>query len=113
MTKAIGKIVRSLVNDILMPPLGLFLGKIDFSNLFINLSRGPVSSVSVAKAQGLATINYRVFVNTVLDFIVAFIALLLICEANRLRRPKPAEALIAKQCPYCYLGVNIKVTRCL
>ncbi|MEO0072909.1 MAG: large conductance mechanosensitive channel protein MscL [candidate division WOR-3 bacterium] len=111
---AFGKIVSSLVNDIIMPPIGLLLGRIDFSNLFINLSRHSVRSLAEAKAQGLPTINYGIFINTVLDFlIIAFVIFLVIKQINRLRRPKPVvEEAKTKECPYCYSVINIKATRC-
>ncbi|MCS7257934.1 MAG: large conductance mechanosensitive channel protein MscL [candidate division WOR-3 bacterium] len=109
---AFGKIVSSLVNDIIMPPIGLLLGRIDFSNLFINLSGKTVKSLVEAKAQGLPTINYGIFINTVIDFIIiAFVLFLFIRQINRLRKPK-TEEVTTKQCPYCYSVINIKATRC-
>ena len=86
---AFGKIVTSLVNDIIMPPVGLLLGNVDFANLFINLSGKPVASVAAAKAAGAATINYGIFINTVVEFIiVAFVLFLIVRAANRMtRRP--------------------------
>ena len=110
---AFGKIVSSLVNDVLMPPLGLLLGKMDFSSLFINLSGKDYSSLASAKAAGAATINYGLFLNAVIDFlIVAFVIFLVIRAANRLQRPKPAPAPAAKECPYCFSNIPIKATRC-
>src|SRR6202162_6066159 len=83
---AFGKIVTSFVNDILMPPLGLVIGKVDFTNLFVNLSSKPVSTLAEAKAAGAATLNYGLFLNTIIDFlIVAFVIFLLIKQVNRLR----------------------------
>lgn len=112
---AFGKIVSSFVNDILMPPIGLALGRVDFSNLFINLSGEPYMSLAEAKAAGAPTINYGVFLNTVLDFvIVAFAVFLVIRQINRLRRqPEPAPAApTTKECPYCFSVISIRATRC-
>lgn len=113
---AFGKIVDSLVKDIMMPPIGLLLGRVDFSNLFINLSGQHYASLEQAKAAGAATINYGVFLNNVLGFlIVAFAIFLLIRQINRLRRgnkpEQPAQAR-AKECPYCLSSIPIKATRC-
>ncbi len=112
---AFGKIVTSFVNDVLMPPLGLLLGKVDFSSLFVNISGKDYPSLAAAKAAGAATINYGVFLNTVLDFIlVAFAIFLLIKQVNRLKRePAPAPVEPAtKDCPYCLSAVAIKAVRC-
>ena len=112
---AFGKIVTSFVNDILMPPIGLLLGNVDFSNLFINLSGQPYGSLEEAQAAGAATINYGLFINTVLDFIiVAFVIFLLVRQVNRMRREReapPAEPTTRK-CPYCLSTVPLKATRC-
>ena len=112
---AFGKIVTSLVNDIIMPPIGLVLGKVDFSNLYLNLSGVQYASLAEAKAAGAATINYGLFLNTVLDFvIVAFALFLVIRQVNRLTaRPVPAVAAPAtKECPFCCSTIPIKATRC-
>lgn len=112
---AFGGIVTSLVNDVLMPPIGLLLGKVDFSNLFITLAGQQYTSVAQAKAAGAATINYGVFLNTVINFvIVAFAVFLLVRQVNRLRRqPEPALAApTTKDCPYCFSSIPIKATRC-
>ena len=112
---AFGKIVSSFVADVLMPPIGLLLGKVDFSNLFINLSGQTFPSVEAAKAAGAATLNYGMFLNTVIDFlIVAFAIFLLIKQVNRLM-PKKEEAPPApsnKECPRCLSQIPIKATRC-
>jgi large conductance mechanosensitive channel len=90
---AFGKIVASFTNDVLMPPIGLLLGKVDFSNLFINLSGKPAETLAAAKAAGLPTVNYGVFFNTVLDFlIVGFVIFLVVKQANRLKKEAPAPA---------------------
>ena len=112
---AFGKIVSSFVGDVLMPPIGLLLGNVDFSNLFISLSGKTFESLAAAKAAGAPTLNYGVFLNTVLDFvIVAFAIFLLVKQINRLQRAKeaPPEAPAAKDCPFCLSSVPIKATRC-
>jgi len=112
---AFGKIITSFVNDILMPPIGLILGKVDFSNLFINLSGKSYATLAEAKAVGAATLNYGLFLNTVIDFaIVAFAIFMLVRVVNRMRRqPEPAPAaLTAQECPYCFSSIPIKATRC-
>lgn len=95
---AFGKIVSSFTNDLIMPPLGMLLGKVDFSNLFINLSGRPVESVAAAKAAGVPTVNYGIFFNTVIDFlIVGFVIFLIVKQVNRLRKaPAPAPAAPTK-----------------
>lgn len=112
---AFGRIVNSFVNDILMPPVGLLLGKVDFSNLFINLSDKPAGSLAEAKSAGAATINYGVFINNLIDFlIVAFAIFLLIRQINAMkRRSEPAPAAPnAKDCPYCLLSIPLRASRC-
>ena len=112
---AFGKIVSTFVSDVLMPPIGLLLGKVDFSNLFLNLSGRPITTLAEAKAAGAATINYGLFLNTLIDFlIVAFAIFLLIRQVNRLKReapPAPA-APTTKECPYCFSSIAIKAIRC-
>jgi large conductance mechanosensitive channel len=107
---AFGKIITSVVNDIIMPPIGLVLGKVDFSNLFISLSGQSYNTLAEAKAAGAATINYGLFLNTVIDFlIVAFVIFLLIKQVNRIKRqPEPST----KDCPYCLSAIPVKATRC-
>jgi large conductance mechanosensitive channel len=111
---AFNKIVTSLVNDIIMPPIGLLLGGVDFSNLFINLSSTPYASLADAQAAGAPTINYGLFINNIIDFIiVAFVIFLLVRWINRMRA-RPAEQVTptTKPCPYCFSTINIKATRC-
>ncbi|NPV85293.1 MAG: large conductance mechanosensitive channel protein MscL [Anaerolineae bacterium] len=112
---AFGKIVTSLVNDILMPPIGLLLGRVDFSNLFINLSGTPYRSLADAQAAGAPTINYGLFINTVIDFIiVAFVMFLIVRAVNRMTQKvaeTPAEPT-TKDCPYCFSAIPLKATRC-
>jgi large conductance mechanosensitive channel len=112
---AFGKIVTSFTQDILMPPIGLLLGKVNFSNLFINLSGTSYASLEEAKKAGAATINYGVFLNNILDFlIVAFVIFLVVKAINRMKR-QPEEAPAepdATECPYCCYSIPIKATRC-
>ena len=112
---AFGRIVTSFVNDILMPPLGLVLGRVDFSSIFINLSGTHYDSLAAAKAAGAATLNVGSFVNAVIDFlIVAFAIFLLIKQINRFmpKPPPPAAAPATKDCSYCLTAVPLKATRC-
>jgi len=110
-----GGIVTSLVNDILMPPIGLLLGRMDFSNLFVNLTPHPYETLAAAKAAGAATLNYGVFLNTLINFlVVAFAIFLLVRQVNKMRaKPTPAPAGPAmKQCPYCCSPILAEATRC-
>jgi large conductance mechanosensitive channel len=115
---AFGTIVNSFVSDIIMPPIGLILGRVDFSSLFIVLKEGkvagPYDSLATAKAAGAVTINYGLFVNTIISFfIVAFAVFLLIRNINKLKREKEAPTVpTAKECPYCLSVIPIKATRC-
>ena len=110
---AFGRIITSLVSDILMPPIGRLLGKVDFSSLFLNISGTSYATLADAKAAGAATINYGIFLNTVLDFlIVALVIFLLVRQINRWNKPAPATAPTTKDCPYCYSAIPIKATRC-
>jgi large conductance mechanosensitive channel len=110
---AFGRIITSLVSDILMPPIGRILGKVDFSSLFVNISGRSYATLAEAKAANAATINYGVFVNTMIDFlIVAFVIFLLVRQINRWNRPAPAPEATTKDCPYCISAIPIKATRC-
>ncbi len=112
---AFGKIITSFVEDILMPPIGLLLGRVDFSNLFLSLSGKSYDTLAAAKAAGAATLNYGVFLNTVINFLILASAIfLLIRQINRLRRePAPAPpAPTTKECSYCLSTVPIQATRC-
>ena len=107
-----GKIVSSLVSDILMPPLGLLLGKINFSDLFINLSDTSYPTVAAAKAAGAPTLNYGLFINSIVDFvIVAFAIYLMIVQVNRFKK-KPEAEPETKDCPYCISKIPINAVRC-
>lgn len=110
---AFGKIVTSLVNDIIMPPIGLLLGHVDFSNLYLNLSGKKYASLTEAKAAGAATINYGVFLNEVINFvIVSFAIFLLVREINKLRRPALPPTPASKICPFCQMEIPMKAVRC-
>ncbi|MGD0174554.1 MAG: large conductance mechanosensitive channel protein MscL [Anaerolineales bacterium] len=109
---AFGKIISSLVTDILMPPIGLVFGKMDFSSLYINLSGTPYSSLAAAQAAGAATINYGMFLNNVINFvIVGLVIFLMVRAANSLQRSKPATPT-TKECPYCLSKIPINAVRC-
>jgi large conductance mechanosensitive channel len=110
---AFGKIIASLVDDIIMPPIGLALGNVDFANLFINLSGKDYPSVAAAKAAGAATINYGIFFNTILNFlIIAFVLFLVIRQVNAMQKPKEAPVATTQECPLCLSVIPIKATRC-
>ncbi len=112
---AFSGIVTSLVNDILMPPFGLLLGKVDFSNLFVSLTGQHYSSLAAAKAAGAATINYGLFINGLINFIiVAFVLFLVIHSVSQLRRKKEAASAepATKGCPFCCTDIPVKATRC-
>jgi len=113
---AFGKIVSSAVADVIMPPIGLLVGNVDFSNLFVSLSGESYPSLAAAKAAGAPTVNLGVFFNTVLDFvIVAFVIFLLVKQINRLKRkeePAPATAPTTKDCPRCLMTIPLAATRC-
>ncbi|MBN1889802.1 MAG: large-conductance mechanosensitive channel protein MscL [Thermoflexales bacterium] len=110
---AFGKIITSLVNDIIMPPIGMLLGGINFADLFINLSPQPYATLKAAQDAGAATINYGLFLNTVIDFlIIALVIFLVVKAANKMQRePAPADPT-TKECPYCLSTIPIKATRC-
>ena len=106
---AFGKIITSFVSDVLMPPIGLLLGKVDFSNLFINLSRGGYTSLAAAKAAGAPVIAYGMFLNTVVEFlIVSFALFVVIKQVNRFRTLEAAP----KECPFCCSKIPAPATRC-
>jgi large conductance mechanosensitive channel len=112
---AFGKIITSFVSDILMPPIGLLMGKVDFSSLFVSLSGQSFPSLTAAKGAGAPTINYGVFLQTIFDFvIVAFVIFLLVKQVNRLKREPaaPPAAPTTKDCLYCLSSIPIKATRC-
>ncbi len=109
---AFGKIVTSFTNDILMPPIGLALGAVDFSNLFINLSSTHYPTIAAAKAAGAPTLNVGLFINTIIDFlIIAFAVFLLVKWMNQLVGEKPGPPT-TKECPYCLSAIALGATRC-
>ena len=110
---AFGKIVSSLLADVLMPPIGLLVGRVDFSSLFVSLDGKTYPSLAVAKAAGAPTINYGLFLNTLLDFaIVAFVIFLVVKQISRLKRQEPPPLPSSKACPYCLSSIPIQATRC-
>lgn len=107
---AFGKVVTSAVNDLIMPPIGMALGRVDFANLFVALDRGPYASLAEAKQAGAPTLNYGLFLNTVLEFvIVAFAVFLLVKQVNRLKGPVVIDT---RDCPFCVSKMSISATRC-
>jgi len=116
---AFGSIITSLVADMIMPPIGLLLGNVDFANLFILLKEGkvpgPYGSLAIAKAAGAVTLNYGVFINTIVSFlIIAFSVFPIVRNINKLRRQEEASPAVptTKECPYCLSVIPIKATRC-
>ncbi|MCX6089146.1 MAG: large-conductance mechanosensitive channel protein MscL [Candidatus Atribacteria bacterium] len=116
---AFGTIVNSLVNDVLMPPFGLLVGNVNFANLFVVLKQGatpgPYASLDGAKGAGAVTINYGLFINTIISFLIIAIAIfLLIKSINQFRRKESAPAPVpaTKDCPYCYTAIPLKAVRC-
>jgi large conductance mechanosensitive channel len=112
---AFGTIITTLVDGVLMPPIGLLLGKVDFSSLFVVLdsAKGIPASLADAKAKGIPVIAYGAFLNSVVNFlIVAFAIFMIVKQANRLKKPAPAAVPTTKECPFCLSSVPIKARRC-
>lgn len=111
---AFGKVVTALVANVIMPPIGMLLGRVDFSNFFINLTVTHYATLAEAKKAGAAVIAYGAFVNTIIEFfIVAFAVFLIVRQVNRLKRPAPAPpAPETKDCPFCISSIPVKATRC-
>jgi large conductance mechanosensitive channel len=111
---AFGKIVDSMVNDLIMPVVGLVLGKVDFANLFITLGDGIFPTVAAAKAAGVPTFNYGIFINTLINFLIlAFVIFMIVKTANKARRAQePAPAPPARECPFCKSAIPDNATRC-
>lgn len=111
---AFAKIVNSLVSDIILPPVGLLLGRVDFSNLFLNLSGTPYQSLAEAQTAGAATLNYGLFINNIINFlIIGFVIFLVVRYANRLiAKPTPAAEPTEKDCPYCFTRIPLQAVRC-
>lgn len=113
---AFGKIITSLVNDVIMPLVGLLLGKVEFSNLFIVLGEGQFNTIDAAKEAGVATLNYGLFINNIIDFlIIAFSIFIVIRQINRFKKKEEAAEEVAaptKECKYCFTEIPLAATRC-
>jgi large conductance mechanosensitive channel len=110
---AFGKITSSFVSDVLMPPLSLLLGRVNFTDLFITLSGQSFATLEEAKKAGAVTLNYGLFINTVVDFLcVALAVFILVKQVNRMRRPAPAPSATTKDCPFCTSAIPLKASRC-
>jgi large conductance mechanosensitive channel len=110
---AFGKIISSLVTDVLMPPIGRVMGNVDFSNLLISLTGDAYPSLAAAKAAGAPTVNYGLFINTVIDFaIVAFVLFMVIHAMNKAKKAEPAKAPDTRACPECLSDIPIAARRC-
>jgi large conductance mechanosensitive channel len=112
-----GKIATSLVNDVIMPPIGMLLGKVDFNNLYVSLNGRAYESLDAAKKAGAATINYGSFINNILDFLIVAFAMFIIVQwyqtmVERIEGPAPVAAPVTKDCPYCLSAIPIGATRC-
>lgn len=110
---AFGKIIASLVDDIVLPPLGLLLHHVDFANLFVTLGGGDYATIAAAKAAGAPTLNYGLFLNTVLNFlIVAFAVFIMVKQINRWKKAPAPAAATTRECPYCLSQIPLKATKC-
>ena len=113
---AFGSIIGTLVSDVLMPPIGLLLGDVDFSNLFLVLKEGktagPYATVAAAKGAGAVTLNYGIFVNTVVNFLIVAFAIFFLIRGMNSMKKKEAPAVTTKDCPHCLSAIPIKATRC-
>ncbi len=117
MGAAFGAIIKSLVDDVIMPPIGMLLGNIDFSNFFAVLKEGkvagPYATLAAAKAAGAVTVSYGLFVNTIISFlIVAFSVFILIKQVNRFRREEPPPEVTTRECPFCLSAIPLKAVKC-
>jgi large conductance mechanosensitive channel len=114
---AFGTIVKSLVDDVIMPPVGLALGDVDFANLFVLLKAGPkvpppYASLAEANAAGAVTVNYGQFINNVVTFIIVALAVFLVVRAANRLKPQEADAAATQDCPYCRMAIPVGATRC-
>ncbi len=110
---AFGKIVSSFVKDVLMPPIGKLMGGVDFSNLFVNLGEGSYASLAAAQEAGAATLNYGLFINTVLDFLIVAFAIFMVIKAmNKMKTEEPPKPPNTKACPQCLSDIPIDAKRC-
>ena len=106
-------VVSSFVNDLLMPPIGLLLGGVDFSNLFVTLRGGPFPSLAAAKAAGAPTLNYGLFINNIINLLIVGFAVFMVVRAvNQLRGPDPVAAATTKDCPACAMAIPLRARRC-
>ncbi len=110
---AFGKIISSFVADVIMPLIGLLLGKVNFSNLYVNLGPEKYATFAAAQEAGAPTLNYGLFLNAVIDFlIVAFVIFLAVKGINKLQKPAPEAAPTTKKCPFCFTEIPIEASRC-
>jgi large conductance mechanosensitive channel len=114
---AFGLIVKSFVDDVIMPPIGMLLGNIDFVNLFVVLKEGkvagPYASVAAAKQAGAVTLNYGLFINTLINFLIVAGAIFMVVRSmNKLKKEKPAPDPTTKECPYCFSTIALQASRC-
>ncbi len=110
---AFGTVVKSMVDDIITPPLGRILGGVDFSNMYINLSSGSYNSLAAARQAGAATLNYGLFINSIISFVIIAFALFIIVKMmNKLKGEQPAPEVNTKTCPQCQSVISIKALRC-
>jgi large conductance mechanosensitive channel len=109
---AFGKVVSSLVDDILMPPLGKLVGKVDFSNLFVSLDGRQFDLLKDAKAAGAPTLNYGMFINTIINFLIVAFAIFLVVRAVNRWMPKPAAPVTTKDCPQCAMPIPLAAKKC-
>jgi large conductance mechanosensitive channel len=109
---AFGKVVSSLVDDVIMPPIGKLLGHVDFSNLFINLSDAHFNTLADAKRAGAPTLNYGIFLNTIINFLIVAFAIFLVVRAVNKWLPKPAPPVTTKECPQCAMSIPINAKKC-
>lgn len=110
---AFGKIVTSLVNDVVMPLVGLLLGKVDFANLFIAFGDGTFKTLDEAKEAGISTLNYGLFINSIIDFlIISFSIFLVVKQLNRFKKKEETAPVTTKKCKYCFSEIHIDATKC-
>lgn len=110
---AFGAVIASFVSDILMPPIGMLLGNVDFSNLFLSLDGESYASLAAAQEAGAATINYGLFINSIINFvIIGFAIFMVVRAANRMKKPEAPAAPTTKDCPYCKTAIPLEATRC-
>lgn len=110
---AFGKVVGSLVEDIIMPPIGRLMGHVDFSNLFVSLNGTHYETIAAAKAAAAPTINYGLFANTIINFLIVALAIfLLVQQVNRWKKPEPVAAPTTKDCPQCAMAIPLAAKRC-